>query len=200
MRRLQVPQVPPCFAQRLHDEQFLQALQGFAPVQVAAAAGRANPISNPEIVPSRTLRRVSRIICSFGGTMEVESAACQGEATHRAQDALHDPSVYFQQRTPPCDEHAPLPVALLDVPSLHVAPVRVPEGTVGVVGVVGFVGVGAVTVTVAAMNRSTRVSLETVTVRVVVSNPDRVTTSVIEPVIPPNEKYPLPSVTVDRPL
>jgi hypothetical protein len=31
-----MPHVPPSFAQRLQDEQFLQALQGLAPVQVAA--------------------------------------------------------------------------------------------------------------------------------------------------------------------
>ena len=35
------------------------------------------------------------------------------------------PSEYFQHETPPWLEHAPLPVAVLLVPSLQVAPVRV---------------------------------------------------------------------------
>ena len=34
--RAQIPHVPPCFAQYLHDEQVRHALQGFDPVQVAA--------------------------------------------------------------------------------------------------------------------------------------------------------------------
>jgi hypothetical protein len=40
--------------------------------------------------------------------------------------------LYTQYATPPWCEHAPLPVALLDVPSRHTAPIRMPllPGTV----------------------------------------------------------------------
>ena len=36
--RLQMPHVPPCFAQCLHEWQFLHAIQGSLPVQVDASA------------------------------------------------------------------------------------------------------------------------------------------------------------------
>lgn len=37
--------------------------------------------------------------------------------------------LYHQHLTPPCDEHAPLPVASLCVPSSHSAPTRIRSGT-----------------------------------------------------------------------
>ena len=48
---------------------------------------------------------------------------------------MHVPSLYRQHDTPPWLEHAPLPVALLSVPSLHTAPIRYRVGGVGVVAV-----------------------------------------------------------------
>jgi hypothetical protein len=64
------PHVPPSFAQRLHDEQFLHALQGFAPVQVAAwsadgpkampIAARARPMNAKRLVTVSLLEGARR--------------------------------------------------------------------------------------------------------------------------------------------
>ena len=70
---------------------------------------------------NRKERKVGRFLsrdASSGLRFDISPANAQG--------LVQVPSLYRQQRTPPCDEHAPLPVASLEVPSLHVAPIRVP--------------------------------------------------------------------------